>query len=114
MRGKRASATLQSSSNYIGLSTTTLNAAATSTATSLTGTTTGFPGTGMLKVDNEVITYGAVSGTAFNSVTRRAARTTAAAHSAGAAMDGRLAQIHVAGTCKLAAGAAGTCDSSRH
>jgi hypothetical protein len=66
---------------------TTLGAALTSSATTLTvASTTGYPDTGVLAIEDERILYTGKSGTTFTGVTRGYDGTTAAAHSNGAAV----------------------------
>jgi Tfp pilus assembly protein PilX len=100
--------------NYFGLpATATLSAATTATATTLNVTTTsGLPSFGEVKIDSKVVKYTGTTGSTLTGVTRGWARTTAATHAAGALVDGRLAQIHVTGTCTYS-GASGTaCDNA--
>jgi hypothetical protein len=99
--------------NYIGVPTTTLTGSATSTATTLNvASAAGFPSYGMVKLDNEISKYAGVSGAAFTGATRGFSRTTAAPHAAGVVVDGRLAAVHIAGTCSAAGATGTTCDST--
>jgi Tfp pilus assembly protein PilX len=100
--------------NYFGLpATATLAAATTATATTLSVTSTaGLPSFGEVKIDSEIIRYNGIGGSALTGVTRGYGRTTAAAHAAGAVVDGRLASVHIAGACN-SGGASGTaCDAA--
>jgi hypothetical protein len=100
--------------NYFGLpATATLSSATTASATTLNVTSTaGLPSFGELKIDSEVITYTGATGSTLTGVTRGYARTTAAAHAAGAILDGRVTYVHITGTC-TSGGASGTaCDSA--
>ena len=63
---------------------TTLTVAVNGSATVLTVTsTTGFPTTGQIKVESEIITYTGITATTFTGCTRGARGTTAAAHAVG-------------------------------
>jgi len=56
--------------------------------------TTGFPTAGYVTIDNEVISYTGVSGGTLTGCTRGADGTTAAAHSAGAAVSATIVAAH--------------------
>ena len=63
---------------------TTLTVAVNSSATVLTVTsTTGFPTTGQIKVESEIITYTGITATTFTGCTRGARGTTAVSHTVG-------------------------------
>jgi len=66
-------------------SATTLSSGITSGVTSLTvASTAGYPSSGVIAVDGELMLYTGTTGTTFTGLTRGASGTTAAAHSAGA------------------------------
>jgi|TARA_R110000822_G_scaffold121466_1_gene255274 hypothetical protein len=65
----------------------TLNGTITSTATTITlSSTVGLPASGFVKIDNETINYGYISGNTLNNCFRAQNDTTAAAHTTGAAV----------------------------
>jgi len=65
----------------------TLNGTITSTATTITLTSTvNLPAAGFIKIDNEIIGYGYISGNTINNCSRGQANTTAAAHTTGASV----------------------------
>jgi hypothetical protein len=99
---------------WIGSPTTTLTAPLTATTTPVPAASTAtFPSSGVVKIDDEFVSYGATTSTTFGKssspVTRGYARTTASAHATGATVDGRLDHVNVVGTC-----AGGTCDPSNN
>lgn len=75
------------SGNGIQSQTTTLNGDHTASATTLTGvSTTGFPSTGVVQIENEAIAYSGVTATEFTGCIRGFQGTTAATHASGTAV----------------------------
>lgn len=75
---------IQRMSGETAISPITLNGSVTSTATTMTlSTTVGLATSGFIKLDNEIIYYGYVSGNTISSCSRGQASTIAAAHNSG-------------------------------
>jgi len=74
---------LGSTVNVSNASTTTSGSINSSVTTINVASTSGFPTTGTILIDSEVITYGGVTGTSFTGCTRAAQSTTAASHNSG-------------------------------
>jgi len=70
--------------NVSNASTTTSGSINSSVTTINVASTSGFPTTGTILIDSEVITYGGVTGTSFTSCTRASQSTTAASHNSSA------------------------------
>ena len=70
--------------NVANTSTTTSGSINSSVTTINVASTSGFPTTGTILIDSEVITYGGTTGTSFTSCTRAAQSTTAVSHNSSA------------------------------
>lgn len=76
--------------------TTTLSSALTSSATTISvASTSGFAAAGRIRIDREIINYGAISGNTFTGIQRGVNQNFAAAHSSGAAVSQFQCKINV-------------------
>lgn len=74
---------------------TTLTGAHNNSITTITvGSTTGFPSTGAISIDDEIIYYTGVGATTFTGAIRGSDGSTAASHSGGASVEGRIIARH--------------------
>jgi hypothetical protein len=74
---------------------TALTVAATNSDTTINvGSTTGFPATGLLSIDNEIIAYTGLTPTTFTGLTRGQDGTSAASHLLGASVDHNVVAAH--------------------